>query len=148
MRFSKFFSQATKRVFTKELSDVVLTPETFTQPLELMEVPVEAGKEYEIHYEIRGGPAPDAGITNPVLRLHGGVSVWSPAFNVASDSADLVTNGTTEDEPWGLGDIQRVLITEDGVLRLSMWVKDSTDADSPPPNLLEIDKGVIILREM
>lgn len=149
MRFSKFFNQASKRVFTKEISGLVLPVESYTEPIELMDVPVEAGKEYELHYVFIGTPAPDA-TTNPVIRVYGGVSFTGFGFNMAPDDPGLISNGTTEGEPWALEDSTRQIIVEDGVMRLSMWVKDGTDwqVPAPPANPLEIDKGIVILREM
>lgn len=149
MRFSKFFNQATKRVFTKEISGLVIPIESFTDPIEIMAVDVEGGKEYEIHYAFVGAPAPDV-VTNPIFRLHGGVTFTGTGFNRSPDDPNLITNGTTEGEPWSLENTQRDLIVEDGILRMTMWIADRTDFDNPAPptNTLEIENGILILREM
>lgn len=149
MRLSKFFSQATKRVFTRDLSGLVIPQESYDEPVELMAVPVEEGKEYELHYEIKGAPAPNS-ITTPVIRLYGGVSLTGSNFNLAPDDPNLITNSTTEGEPWWISDLPRALLIEDGVLRLNIWIKDGADlATSDPPSApLEIEKGIVILREM
>lgn len=132
----------------RNLSKIELRPESFTNPLELLAVPVKAGSVYEMYLEILGEPTPDA-VTFPTFRVYGGVSA-SDLFDMAPDDPGLLTNGTTEGDPWALSDGRRGLILEDGILRVSAWVKDGTDPEVPalPSNSLIIDKGILIVREM
>lgn len=145
-RIGKIVEQWVGRVQWVDLSGVELTPEHFTDPLELMAVPVEASGAYELYIEVLGEPAPDA-VTQPICRLHGGVSL-SNAFDMAPDDAGLLTNGTDVGDPWGLGDYRRGLVIEDGVLHVSAWAIDSANPGVAPSNSLVIDQGILIIRDM
>lgn len=130
-----------------DLSGVELTPEMFDDHLELLEIPVEEGGVFELWLESVGLAAPDAGVTIPMLRISGGVSL-NNTFDMAVDSPSLVTNSTTDGEPWALSDNRRGLIVEDGVIRVTAWVADSTDPLSAPSNSLTFDKGALLIREL
>lgn len=130
----------------RNLSGIELRPEHFENPLELLAVPVKAGSVYELFLEIVGELAPDA-VTVPVVRLYG-AETTSNLFNMAPDDAGLLTNGTTEGQPWAAGDFRRGLVLENGVLHVSAWVADVSDPGVAPPNSLVIDQGLLIIREI